>query len=192
MALAVLLLAPSAQAQTYDDFLNICVSGNADRQAVAAAAKSAGWHQLPSDILGDEPEFQDGEIYLSDDPAQFSDKGPPADMRMLMTGWGDGEQVFGISRVRLDVCAVGKIQGDAGGLRDQIETLLGPASTDYEGQPMWVVSRRGRGFQSEEALLDMDEEALPEVARQKKLYIAGIIEQDGFAGIIFAAVRPSE
>ncbi|RZJ04338.1 MAG: hypothetical protein EON89_08280 [Brevundimonas sp.] len=188
-----LFFASSARAEPFDDFVDHCLRTNADQQAVANSAKGDGWFALPPEVFGADADFEDPQLFISEDPAAFGDKGPPADLSMIITGWGEGENVFQISGVRLDVCVVGAqtTTANADRLRERLETLMGFPPVEYDGERLWLFSRLGEGFHSESGLVDLDDTQLPEIARRQKIYFAGVIEEDNFIGVIMAAVRPS-
>lgn len=191
---ALWLYAGPVAAEPFQNFLDMCLNTNVDRQAAGGRAKALGWFPIPIDAAAaDESGMEDPELYLSVDPMRVGDKGPPADLEMLVTGWGSGEQVFDVGGVRMDACVI--MAGLAGGdsLAARLEERLGFAPSDFDGEKAWAFSRVGAGFQSEEALLvmaDEDPEALGRLASERKIYIAGVLEQDDMIGLMIAALRP--
>ncbi len=190
-ACALWLAASPAAAEPFQNYIDLCLETQADRQAAGAKAKAAGWFPLPADTVDfGEDTFRDPAMYLSVDPADFSDKGPPADLDVLMTGWGSGEEAFGLSDVRLDACVVMSGSADADTLRSRLQALLGVEPFELDGEDAWVFSREGSGFRSEAALMDLDDAEMPRIAREKKVFIAAVIPADGMTGIMLAIFRP--
>ena len=107
MAGAIWLAASSVAAEPFQNFVDMCVETNLDRQEAGAAAKAAGWITLPAEAMGLEADgVQDPAAYSSIDPAQISDKTTVDQLKLLLTGWGAGEIAFGLSGLRMDICAV--------------------------------------------------------------------------------------
>lgn len=188
---ALWLSASPGAAEPFRNYVDLCLDTQADRHAAGAKAKAAGWTALPAGTIdfGDQA-FQDPAMYLSVDPASFSDKGPPADFDILMTGWGSGEQNFGAPDVRVDACVIMSESVDAATLRSRLQDWLGIEPTDLDGEEAWVFSRDGAGFRSEAALMDMDEAELPRIASERKVFIAAIIPAAEMTGIMLAIFRP--
>ena len=184
--------ASDAVAEPFDQFVDFCVSTNAEREVVAGAVKGAGWFSLPAEEILDDDDLLGPALYISEDPAGFTDKGPPADMGMVMTGWGAGEDIFDIPGVKMDACVVVVSNENADGLRQRLRDFLGFDSTDMDGEELWIFSRQGDGFRSEYEDADVDDALVPDLVRRKKLYVAGVVVEDDFVGLIMAALRPSE
>ncbi len=187
------LAATEAVAEPFDQFVEFCVNTNAEREVVAGAVKGAGWFALPADeIFAEEEEFRDPAFYISADPSGFGDKGPPSDMGMVMTGWGTGEDVADTPGVNMNLCMVAVNQGDVASLSQSMENLLGFESVDRDGETFWIFSRQGDGFRSENAEVDVDDADVPELARRKKLFMATVLTEDNFVGLLMMALRPNE
>ena len=96
------LAASPAAAEPFQSFLDMCLDTNADRQAAIAVAKAAGWYSMTPEALDMESdELQEPTLHLSIDPAQMSDKGPHADMDMLVPGWAGEAWDNGFDGVRM-------------------------------------------------------------------------------------------
>lgn len=190
-ACALWFVAAPVAAEPFANFVDLCLETNADRQAAVSAAKAAGWFPMPPEAMdGSDQEFRDLQVYLSADPFAQSDKGPPADLEMLMTGWGSGDEVFGIGGVRVDACVVMSLFDDRSDLAALITERLGFAAINLGDQDGWVFSREGSGFRSEADLMELEESELPRIARERKLYMLGVLNEDGMAGLMLGAVRP--
>lgn len=191
--LAFVLSASEAVAEPFDQFVDFCVRTNAERDVVAGAVKGAGWFALPAqEIFAEDDEFRDPALYISEDPSGFSEKGPPADLGMIMTGWGDGEEIFDIPGVKMDACVVLVSNVSPDELRQRLRDLLGFNSVAMDDEDRWIFSRQGDAFSSEHEHIDVDDAQVPELVRRKKLYIAGVMVEDNFVGVIMAALRPNE
>jgi len=190
-ACALWLAASPAAAEPFANFEAMCLGTNADRQAAVAAAKDAGWVVMPPEMMEQgEEDFRDTQVYLSADPFTASDKGPPADLEMLITGWGSGEEVFGIGGVRVDACVVMSLFGERPDLEAVVTERLGFSPVNLGDQEGWVFSREGSSFRSEAHLMELDESELPRIARERKLYMLGVLNEDGMSGLMLGAVRP--
>lgn len=192
-ACALLLSASPVAAEPFQNFVDMCIETNLDRQAAGAVAKAAGWVALPAEDMGfEEDDLLDPAAYSSVDPALISDKTTLDDMELLLTGWGGGEVAFDIPGVRMDVCAVMAGSGDVGTLTALMGDRLGFPRINLGGEEIWVFSREGAGFRSEDALMSLDEAELPRIAREKKLYLVGVIAEEDMAGLLMAAIRPNQ
>jgi len=194
-ACAVWLAASPVAAEPFANFVDMCLRTDVDRQAAGARAKAIGWYAMPIDAeTADESEMEDGALFLSVDPTNVGDKGMPNDLEMLVTGWGSGEQVFDVGGVRMDACIIMTVAG-GGDFAARLEETLGFAPVDFDGEKAWAFSRVGAGFRSESDLLlalDEDPESLRTLANERKIYIAGVLEEDGLTGLMLAALRPGE
>jgi hypothetical protein len=192
-ACALWLAAGPAAADPFQTFFDICIGTNADREAAGARAKAAGWYRMPMEGMErGEEDFRDTVVYLSIDPAEAGDKGPPEDFEILITGWGTGEEVFDIAGVRVDACVVMSASDDLPGLRSRVADRLGFPIMVLGDEEGWVFSREGTGFRSEADLMLLDESELPRIARERKLYMLGAMLEDGMAALMLGAVRPGE
>lgn len=194
-ACALWLAAGSAAAEPFQNFVDFCLDTNADREAAVARAKAAGWSAMPPEMMDpDEIEFRDPAVFLSFDLATVSEKGPPESFEILITGWGSGRDVFDLDGVKLDACAVMSVDGDHATLAARLGERIGFAPTDVtgNGEMGWIFSRAGRRFQSEVELVDIEDSDLVRVARERKLYVAGVLEEDGMTGLLMGALRPSD
>ena len=127
--------------------------------------------------------------------ADTSGKGPPADLEVLATGWGSGEDVFDISGVRLDACIVMTFLGASDTFAERLEEMLGFAPMDFGGERAWAFSRVGAGYHSEADFLTStgeDPDAVRSLARERKIYVASVIMEDGMTGLMLAALRPDQ
>lgn len=191
--LAFTLTATEALAEPFDHFVDFCVRTNAERDVVAGAVKGAGWFALPAEeIFAEDDEFRDPALYINEDPSSFNEKGAPADMGMVMTGWGEGEEIFDIPGVKMDACVVLVNNVSADDLRQRLRNLLGFDSVAMDDEDLWIFSRQGDAFNSEHEHIDVEDAQVPDLVRRKKLYIAGVMVEDNFVGVIMAALRPSE
>lgn len=192
-ACALCLAASPAAAEPFQSFIDMCLDTNADRQAAIAVAKAAGWYSMTPDVLDMESdELQEPTLHLSVDPALIGDKGPPADVEMLVTGWAGEAWDIGVDGVRMDACAIGAPFGDAAALQAQLEQRLGVPSVDMDGQRAWAFTRVGERFQSQADFFKMeDDEALRTLAAGK-LYMAVVLPEDDVVVIMLATFRPGE
>lgn len=190
-ACALWLAAFPARAEPFQTWVDLCLETNVDLDAVGAKAKAAGWTAIPAAEVGlDGSEIRAPAAYMNVDPATFGDKGPPADFQMLITGSGDGEDTFGIAGVRMDLCTVIAMNGDTEELQARMRDRLGIAPVNLDGETFWVFSRNGSRFRSESDLLDLDAADLPRIAREKKVYLGGLVPEDGAVGLVLAILRP--
>ena len=124
-AASLWLAASPVAAEPFQNFVNMCIETNLDRQAAGGMAKAAGWIALPAQDMGFEDDgFVDPAIYSSIDPDSVSDK-TVGDFELLLTGWGSGEVAFDFPGVRMDVCAVMAEAGDAASLTSRMENHFG-------------------------------------------------------------------
>lgn len=192
-AAALCLVAQPAAAEPFENFVDLCMKTNVDGAAAGSIAKAAGWFQLPPEALGEEATpFEDTSLYLSADPAAMTaDKA--ADLDVLMTGVGLGDDIFGIKDLRLDICAVGSlVAADVAALQSQLGALLGfGPERSGEDVPVWVFSPAGTGFQSRADLIDADDAAFAEAARREKILLATVMDSDGLSILVVGAVRPA-
>ena len=187
------LAASPAAAEPFQSFLDMCLDTNADRQAAIAVAKAAGWYSMTPEALDMESdELQEPTLHLSIDPAQMSDKGPPADMEMLVTGWAGEAWEIGVDGVRMEACAVGAPFGDAAELQARLEQRLGVASTDMDGQRAWAFTREGEQFRSQADFFKLEDEAALRTLAAGKLYVAVVLPEDDVVVIMLATFRPEE
>lgn len=191
-ACALCLVASPAAAEPFRNFVDMCLDTNIDRQAAGGRAKAKGWFSLPVDpAVEDEAQLEDAALFLSVDPQTVSEKDFES-LEMLLTGWGAGEQVFDVAGVRMDACVVVSPSAEAADLADRLEDMLGFGSTAIDGVPAWAFSRVGSGFRSEADAVqsaDDDPEALRRLAGERKIYVAGVIEEEGMTGLMLAALR---
>lgn len=190
---ALALAASPAAAEPFQSFIDMCLDTNADRQAAIAAAKAAGWYPMTPDALEmGSDELQQPTLHLSVDPAQMSDKGPPADVEMLVTGWSGEDWDIGVDGVRMDACAIGAPFADAAALEARLEQRLGVPSVDMDGQRAWAFTREGGRFRSQADFFKLeDDEALRTLAAGK-LYMAVVLPEDDVVVIMLATFRPRE
>ena len=84
---------------------------------------------------------------------------------------------------------------EATDLGDRLEDMLGFASTDMGDVQAWAFSRAGSGFRSETDAVqsaDDDPEALRRLAGERKIYVAGVIIEEGMTGLMLATLRPDQ
>ena len=193
---ALALAASPAAAEPFENFVDMCLETNVDRQAAGARAKAIGWFPMPLDGAAMvESGLQDAALYMNVDPLTVGDKGMPHDLEMLATGWGSGEQVFDVGGVGMDACVLMTALADSEDLAARLEQTLGFGPQDFDGERAWAFSRVGAGYQSEAALLetlDKDPESLRRLASERKIYIAGVLVEDGLTGLMLAALRLGE
>ncbi len=188
-ACALWVSASAAAAEPFQSWIDMCLNTNLDLQAAGALAKADGWTPLSvEDMDLGEDNLQDPVLYLSADPATLTDKSV-RDVEMLLTGWGRGEEIFGVPGVRMDACVVMSEASDAATLRSRLQDWLGIESTMLDGEETWVFSRNGAGFRSEAALMSLAEDELPRLAREKKVFVAALIPEDGMSGLMLAILR---
>lgn len=193
IALALCFAAVPAIAEPFESFSGICLAANGDREDAGARAKGAGWLAMPVeglDLTGSG--LSDPALYVSVDPATLGEKGLPDDFEMLVTGWGAGEDVFKTPGVRLDACAVMSAAGVVETLKRRMEVLVGAPPVDMDGEDVWLLSRVGDRFVAEPDLMSLEEPDLRRLARERKLYIVGILAEDDMAGLILGALRQDE
>ncbi|GAA0651060.1 hypothetical protein [Brevundimonas lenta] len=190
--LAVCLFASPAAAEPFENFVKLCINTKVDGATSAALAKADGWVPLPPETLGEEPMFEDPRIFLSQDPAGFTDK-PPTELDLLMTGWGSGEDVFGLGGVKLDFCAIAPVIGEKGDFIAQLGAFLAIEPMQVQEHTAWVFSPQGAGFISRPDLLDDDSEAeFLRVVREEKVFLATVVESDGTEMLLIGAIRPAD
>jgi hypothetical protein len=189
-ALLALGLAGTAAAEPFQEYLDLCFTPDASARAAGSGAQGLGWVKLPEGSFGSDVPFQDPSVYLSLDPYALGDKEPPADMRMLITGWGEGEAVFGLDGMRVDLCAVAVMSGDADALRSRMASHFDFAPGHVDGDEVWAWSRQGSRLQSEVALFDEGQDPNTAVMG-RKIFVAGVVDEDGMVMMILAAIRPS-
>ncbi len=190
-AIAVLcFVSPAAAAEPFDDFVNLCVNNDGRREVVIAKAEERGWFRLPAEALPDDGEFRDTVAFLSADPEDHPN-GMPADLRMIMVGRGDSEKLLGVTSLEMEACAVVLLSetSDSASWAGRLDRLLGFGAKSSGADPLWVFSRAGSGFRSESDLMDLPDDQLSAAAKQRDLYIAGLLGED-FSGLLFAAIRP--
>lgn len=187
---AIWLAASPVAAEPFRNFVDMCIETNLDRQAAGAVAKAAGWVVLPAEAMGFEDDgILDPAAYSNIDPARISDKAAVDQLELLLTGWGSGEVAFDFPGVRMDICAVMAGSGDVETLTARVGEHLGLPRINLDGEELWVFSREGATFRSEAALMELDESELPRIAREKKLFVVGVIAEDDMIGLLMAAVR---
>ncbi|MDQ3125202.1 MAG: hypothetical protein M3Q74_06295 [Pseudomonadota bacterium] len=190
---ALCLVVSPVSAEPFDDFINLCVNNDGRREVVIAKAEERGWYRLPAEALPEDGgEFRDTVAFLSVNPEDHPG-GMPADLRMVMVGRGDGEKTLGIARLELEACAVVLLAdtGEAASWAGRLDQTFGFGATSKGELPLWVFSREGSGFRSEATLMDLSDDQLVAVAKQRDLYIAGVLREE-FEGLLFAAIRPGE
>ena len=185
-----LCLASSTVAGPFEDYLEFCVKSDASAVAAASGAEAAGWSKLPPELFAEEgAPFHDPSVYMNADLADLDDKAP-TDLRMVMTGWGEGEEIFDLEGMRLDFCMVGIIGGDYEALKRRIAGHFDFAPALVDGEEVWAYSRQGARLQSEAALFESDE--VPAVAAQgRKVFVSGLLQEDGMVVLLLGAIRPS-
>ena len=193
-AFALSVAASPVAAEPFQNFVDMCLKTDVNRQAAGARAKAIGWFALPVDpSMADESGMQDAAIYMNVDPLNPGSK-PPLDLEILFTGWGAGEEVFDVGGIGMDACMLMTAQ-TGGDLGARLEEMLGFPPTNFDGREAWAFSKAGRGFRSEAALLESSEEA-PEVllrqARDRKVYLAGVLTEDDMTGLMLAAIRAED
>ena len=189
-ASALWLAASPAAAEPFRNFVDMCLNTNADRQAAVSRAKGIGWHPMAADALGLGEDLEEATLHVSADPALMTAKGPPADLEMLVTGFGGGQMDFGVEGTRMEACVVGAVGRDPAELEAQLEERLGMPPAELDGQRLWMFTRAGAGFRSEAAFLEQgDEEALRTIA-ERKLYMAIVIPEGDVVVIMLATFRP--
>lgn len=184
-----LMMAGAAAAEPFESFVTLCVENNGDRPAAHAAAKRARWTELTAEMMDPgEADFREQVLHVNMDPSDRRHR--PRNPEMLLTGWGDGEEMLGAESVVLEICGVMAPGVDVPRVRTRISRLIGdPAPTGEDGQPMWLYSRNGDRFLSEAALADADDGAIEAAARNRDLYVVFALDQDGMAVLMLGAVR---
>lgn len=189
--LLALGLAGSVTAEPFDDYLEFCLKPEANAQAAGSAAQAAGWFKVPSEVYSEEEvPFQDPSAWLNFDIYEVSDKPPPSDVRIMLTGWGQDEEVFEIEGMRLDFCMVGVMSGDFADLRARMVAHFDFDPVMAGGEDVWAWSRQGARLQSEAAIFA--EGSDPNVAAQgRKIFLAGVTEEEGMVMLIMGSMRPA-
>jgi hypothetical protein len=181
-------MAGAAMAEPFESFMTLCVDTNGDRPAAHAAAEQARWAPLPAEALGsDDAQFRELIVYANFDPADG--RSAPPSPEVLMTGWGDGEEMMGAENVVLEVCGVMAPAMDASRMGQRITDLIGARASEIDAQPMWFYSRDGDRFVSEAALAEADYGAIEAAARERDLYVVYALEQDDAGILMLGAVR---
>lgn len=188
-AAVALLSASSAAAEPFETFLDMCVGADATAASAVAAAESAGWTKLPSDMFSPEDmPFEEPSIHVNSLP---DDGKAPAALEMLLTGWVDGRELFAIDGIRMETCAIGTEPADPAQMASRMEDYLGFAPVMLEGQQAWLYSREGSHFRSESALLEAEDGEIGEAALRRKLLLAAVVRADGPTVLLLGAVRPN-
>lgn len=194
-ACALSLAASPAAAEPFETFVDFCFQSNVDQQAAATRAKAAGWVSVPAEATEpEETDFRDQAVFINIHPTDPADGSGSEEFDLLITGWGSGEDVFGLDGLRLDVCAVAISTGEHKALQDQFQTWVGVPQvllSEESGEEGWVFSRDSAGFRDESALLDEEIETLSRVTAERKLYIAGVVAEDDMVILLLAAIRPA-
>lgn len=189
------LAASPVAAEPFENFIDMCLKTDVDRQAAGARAKAIGWFALPVDpASAEENGMEDAAVYMNVDPLNAGNK-PPHDLEMLATGWGAGEEIFDVGGVGMDACILMTAQTNGETLAARLENLLGFAPTMFDEDSGWVFSRVGSGFRSEAALLDLNDddiEALIRLASERKIYFAAVLLEEGMSGLMLAAIRTDD
>lgn len=183
-------LASAAAADPFQDYLDFCVTTDGAAPAAGSAAQAAGWFKLPTEAFGEEAPFRDPSVYLSHDPAGLSDKGPPPDFRLLVSGWDEGEAVFGLNGMRLDLCSVAVAEADFAALRTRLAAYFGFPSVMIDGEEVWAWSRQGAQMRSEAAIFAEGQDPSTAIMG-RKVFVAGMLQEDGMVMLILGALRPS-
>lgn len=187
---ALCLFVTPAAAEPFDDFVNLCVNNDGRREVVIAKAEERGWFRLPAEALPEDGEFRDTVAFLSANPEDHPN-GMPADLRMIMVGRGDSEKLLGVTSLEMEACAVVLLAetSDSASWAGRLDRMLGFGAKSTGEDPLWVFSRAGSGFRSEADLMDLPDDQLSAVAKQRDLFIAGLLGED-YSGLLFAAIRP--
>jgi hypothetical protein len=183
-----LAVAGAASAEPFQSFTDLCLSTNADRPAAHAAAKLADWVETPVDVGDDQDaKFRDQVLHVKFDSAGHG--GSPAAMELLLTGWGDGEEMLGAESVVLEVCGVMSPRMTAETMRAHMTGLLGDRADEDDIGSVWLYSRDGDRFVSEAALADAADGEIEAAARDRDLYVVFAIQEDGMGILMLGAVR---
>lgn len=185
-----LCLAGAAVADPFEDYLEFCIKRDGSAAAAAAGAEAAGWVKLPAEVFAEEDNpVRDLSVYMNAELDELAEK-EPADLRMLMTGWGEGEEMYGLTDTRLDFCMIGVSNGDLEALRAQIAGYFEFPVTSVGDEEVWAYSRQGTRLQSEASVIKSEDPAA--AARGRKIFLAGVIETDsGLVMLMLGALRPS-
>ena len=193
-AICTWLLAWPAAAEPFQTFLDMCLATNADREAAGVRAKGAGWLPMPMDAedvaeLG----LKDPILFINGDPSAVAEDAKTDEFEAMMTGWGDGKVMFGVGGVRMDICVVTSGIGDLEPFQARMTDTLGmsPVALD-DKMELWAFSRQGSGFRSEASLVDADDEDIPRIARERKIYFAGVIPAGSSLVLMIGALRPED
>ncbi|AYG94377.1 hypothetical protein D8I30_03630 [Brevundimonas naejangsanensis] len=182
-------IACSAFAEPFQSFVDICLSTNGDARTVATVAQDSGWFKMPDGALPDMgKEFQDPAIHLNFDPNR-PNAASMKSMEILVTGWGDGETIMEISGLRLDACGLMSPVADVQSLKRAVTAHLGFPPFKSDDMTVWLYSRTAAGFVSEASLKDIDDNAIVEAVRKRKLYALYVITEGDMAGLVLGAVR---
>lgn len=187
-AVALLAASPVA-AEPFQNFLRMCMVADAEARAAGDAADAAGWTKFPASDLGEGGDlpFEDAEVYVFLSSAD--EEKAIAEMEILLTGWQSGEEMLKAEEVRLDLCAV----GGPGAIGDAIEAMedhIGFPPVDINGSTVWMFSRQGERFRSENDYFDDESEARIEAVLTRKLRMAGVMRQGDMTLFLLGAARP--
>lgn len=182
-------LAGSVSAEPFDDYVEFCLKPETNAAAANTAAQNAGWFKLPAEIYaGEEVPFEDPSSWLNFNFYE-ADKALPPDIRFMMTGWGEGEAVFGIEGMRLDFCMVGVMGGDMTALRARMADYFDFDSVEVDGEEIWVYSRQGARLQSEAAIFSEGSDPTA-AAEGRKIFLAGVTQEEAMVMLILGFIRP--
>ncbi len=189
LAAGLLFAAAPAAAEPFGAFIDLCVAKRGDRAAAHAAAADLGWSEIPREALGEaaNAELRDAVLYINFDLAS----GPATDDPpvLLLTGWGDGEEMLGAESVVVEVCGVISPDLDIAQAEERVTALVGERAAAPDEGRMWLYSLDNGRYVSEAALEEFAGGEIEAVARQRDLYVILSTEEDGAGVLMLGAVR---
>ncbi|MFC7377271.1 hypothetical protein [Brevundimonas sp. GCM10030266] len=186
---AGLLFAAPVAAEPFDTFHDLCFATHGDRPAAHAEAKRRGWTEIPTEALGDMAEemFRELVMHTNFNPAtgEATDGAPG----LLLTGWGDGEEMMGAESVVVEICSLMSPELELEDAEQRLTALVGARAVAPDEEKMWLYSRVDGRYVSEAALQEFAGGEIEAVARQRDLYVAFAMEDDGARVLMLGAVR---
>jgi hypothetical protein len=193
LAAALLLAASPVAAHPFDSFVKMCVNTSGAAAPAAGAARSAGWTQMPREALGEtDAQFRDPVAFMNINPATLDPARPPETIEVLVTGWGSGADILGIPELTLEVCGVMSPNVTGAELERRMSAMVNQPVTPYGEFRVWLYSRDGDRFVSENSLFEADDATFAEAARQRQIYAVYMMTEGDLAGLLVGAIRNTQ